>query len=60
MAVSYASRDHLLKKKTKKKPYVGLCFHCMFGLFSEQDYAFSVLSAFQMKVTNGVLSVLWL
>lgn len=37
---------------------VGLSFHCVLGLFCEQDNAFSVLSAFQSKVTNGVLSVL--
>lgn len=52
VAVSYASRDHLLKRLM-----LG-CFHGMFRLFCEQDNAFSALSAFQIKVTNRVLSVL--
>lgn len=43
-----------------EKTDVGLCFHCMPGLLCEQDNAFSVLSAFRIKVTNGVLSDLWL
>lgn len=43
-----------------EKTHAGLCFHCMPGFFCEQVNACSVLSAFQIKVTNGVLWDLWL
>jgi len=44
----------------KKTNDVGSAFRRMLGLFYDEDNAFSVLSAFQIKVTHGVLSVLWL